>query len=58
MKDSAAKRRKRHGSRERKREKLPNDKLWDAFVKGLDLFTDGFMSDRNQPAVQTLKKLR
>jgi antitoxin VapB len=36
---------------------IPKDKLWDSFVRSLDLFTDDFMADRNQPPVQKRKGL-
>lgn len=28
---------------------LPEDESWDTFFASLDLFTDDFMEDRNQP---------
>jgi antitoxin VapB len=36
---------------------IPKDKLWDSFVRSLDLFTDDFMAERNQPPVQKRKGL-
>jgi len=31
---------------------IPESDVWDNFEKGLSMFDDSFMDDRNQPAVQ------
>lgn len=36
---------------------LPQDESWDSFFASLDLFTDDFMEDRDQPPVQEREEL-
>jgi len=36
---------------------LPQDESWDSFFAALDMFTDDFMEDRNQPPMQTREGL-
>ncbi|MDA0745719.1 MAG: type II toxin-antitoxin system VapB family antitoxin [bacterium] len=36
---------------------VPKDKVWETFMEGLELFSEDFMEERNQPSQQVRETL-